>query len=1172
MSSEEHVEELLNRWEDLREQGEDISAEELCRDCPELASVVQERIAELRRIDRFLSTGQLGGSADELTPAGRYRPVQLHAQGGLGEVFIARDDELNRQVALKRILPAQSQIPDRRHRFQFEAEITGNLEHPGIVPVYGLGYDGHGCLYYAMRFIHGETLQQAVERFHRTYPPGREFGAQAMAFQKLIRSFLTVCQTIAYAHGQKVIHRDIKPANIMLGHYGETLVVDWGLAKQIGKQDTAPPPIPTEATVTVENNRPTSSPVDETLFGQIKGSPAYMSPEQAEGAIGNIGVRSDVYSLGATLYAILTGHTPLAGKSLTEILDKVRRGDFPRPRQLRADLSKPLEAICLKAMSHNPSDRYETALALAADIEHWLAGDPVSAWKEPWTVRAGRWMRRHQTLVSTTSAAVLVALLGLGVVAALQRQANRTLGEKNEQLVAANASESKARKKAEEMEIEARAAEAKTREANRQLRREFYRFQIVSVDKALNENARALAESLLLQCPEDLRNVEWRILYRRCMGSRLTVKSPSGFAGSVACAIDGTRFATATGTDPVRVYRTADSGLEAELPGPARKVSWLPDGDRLVVHREPELELWSVIQRKCIQKLGAHSRFELSPDGGQIAVIDTSWPRSADKNSLPVFQITVLDTVSGKQLVQFDKIQGELFSLKFSPAGDRLFVGLRLFDPKTPPKRTSNRFLYFATIFYPWAGSEVMAWDLKTRLQLFVTKLPDQSNPADMVLTPDGSDILISLGGTSGRRIGMIDTTTGKIADLTTWGLWVPSLNAEGGKDLFQVWQSKEVCGAMAMSPEGRVAMVVGNSVIVFDLHHGGKRITEFHGHTRTPVCLAFAGSNQVLSAGGNDGAIKLWRIDNPLADRRVLAAKEPSCAAFSSDSQRIAIGDWDGSIGIFDVSSGSTIQTVPLLLTIVDQKKLEEGDKRYPWNLSSGALPTSLNFSSDGKQLRVIYDDRIVCLWDLTSSVPKLASYFDERTLEPTGPTHSGSSPDLSLSPDGRYLLAVSRPKGNEKTCECRVWEIATKRLVLRHGGDRWTTGDCRFCFSRDSSRFMIDRSRENGSPAVLAWDTGNGQPVDASGKHQVIDPRYGTPDGTRVVRTVRSGKSEAEKWIEASIVIEDGDTRAPVLSIADNVYDEAIFSPNGQYLACRREHAVDLLDASRIVPPPQP
>ena len=200
-----------------------------------------------------------------------------------------------------------------------------------------------------MRFIRGETLQQAVEQLPPRYPPGTNLGA-AIAFQKLIRSFLAVCQTMGFAHSQHVIHRDLKPANIMLGYYGETLVVDWGLAKRL------PEPVDTGAETLDGATAAQTTVADQTMLGQIKGSPAYMSPEQAEGRTDQIGPRSDIYGLGATLYTILAGKLPFADMGLHQLLDHVKRGDFPPPSQVRGDVPPALEAICLKAMRLDPAD------------------------------------------------------------------------------------------------------------------------------------------------------------------------------------------------------------------------------------------------------------------------------------------------------------------------------------------------------------------------------------------------------------------------------------------------------------------------------------------------------------------------------------------------------------------------------------------------------------------------------------------------------------------------------------------------------------------------------------------------------------------------------------------------------------------------------------------------
>jgi tRNA A-37 threonylcarbamoyl transferase component Bud32 len=441
VTRQEQLEDLLNRWEDFQDRGKPDSPEEICCDCPELLDELKQMIAKLQQIDGFLLAEPRANTA-QLASAGRYQPLELHAQGGIGDVFRARDGELGRVVALKRIRMLDARNPARSRRFEFEAKITGHLEHPGIVPIYGFQRDAEGRLFYAMRMIRGGTLERAIDDFHKAYPVGHNSSEGSLALQKLLRSFLMVCETIGYAHSQGVIHRDLKPANIMVGEYGETLVVDWGLAKRVagGEPSQAPAEFSAPETAFTETSAsetaaaetvPSSAAVDETRLGDIKGSPAYMSPEQAAGDTAHIGASSDIYSLGATLYAVLTGHKAVGGSGLNELLENAKCGKFPRPRLLRGDIPQPLEAICLKAMSLNPRDRYATPIELATDIEHWLADEPVGVLREAWPKRAGRWIKRHRTFASAVGAALLVTLIALGAASAI-------LGEKNRELTVAN--------------------------------------------------------------------------------------------------------------------------------------------------------------------------------------------------------------------------------------------------------------------------------------------------------------------------------------------------------------------------------------------------------------------------------------------------------------------------------------------------------------------------------------------------------------------------------------------------------------------------------------------------------------------------------------------------------------------------------------------------------------
>jgi serine/threonine-protein kinase len=361
----------------------------------------------------------------------RFRVLRPHARGGLGAVFVALDQELHREVALKQILDSHADDPGCRQRFLREAEVTGGLEHPGIVPVYGLGSYGDGRPYYAMRFIRGDSLKEAIDRSHRDETLKKDPGQRSLELRKLLRRFTDVCNAIEYAHSRGVLHRDIKPGNIIVGRHGETLVVDWGLARAQGKD--------TEASDEPLLRPSSASGSSETLPGSALGTPAYMSPEQARGDLDSLGPRSDVYSLGGTLYYLLTGKPPQEGDDVGEILRKVQRGEFTRPTQIDPSIDKALEAVCLRAMALQPEDRYASCRALAEDVERWMADEPVTAWKEPVSRRLLRWLTRHRVGVTAAGAALVVALAGTAAVLVVQTRANAALARANGALGVANA-------------------------------------------------------------------------------------------------------------------------------------------------------------------------------------------------------------------------------------------------------------------------------------------------------------------------------------------------------------------------------------------------------------------------------------------------------------------------------------------------------------------------------------------------------------------------------------------------------------------------------------------------------------------------------------------------------------------------------------------------------------
>ena len=343
------------------------------------ASLVQISAAHSPGDPESTQTFAVGHSTSAGT---RFRILRPHAEGGLGKVSLARDEELSREVALKEIKERHADNAESRARFLLEAEITGGLEHPGIVPVYGLGQYADGRPFYAMRFIRGDSLKEAADVYHHPRAQRPNPGERAVELRKLLGRFLDVCNAISYAHSRGVLHRDLKPGNIMLGKYGETLVVDWGLAKVLDqpefRSESSELPL-----------RPSSgSGSAETQMGAALGTAQYMSPEQAGGRLDLLGPATDVYGLGATLYYVLTGRRPIEADDLATVLQKVERGEFLSPRAVNPEIAQPMEAICLKSMALKREDRYASPKALADDIEHWLADEPVAAYREPLPARA----------------------------------------------------------------------------------------------------------------------------------------------------------------------------------------------------------------------------------------------------------------------------------------------------------------------------------------------------------------------------------------------------------------------------------------------------------------------------------------------------------------------------------------------------------------------------------------------------------------------------------------------------------------------------------------------------------------------------------------------------------------------------------------------------------------
>ncbi|MFM1919456.1 MAG: hypothetical protein RLZZ303_1090 [Candidatus Hydrogenedentota bacterium] len=431
---------------------------------------------------------------------GRYQQIKVFRSGGMGQITLVHDKHLGRDIALKTLLP--DRVPGGTKtrtrtgaptmdlltvpiiaRFLQEAHVTGQLEHPSIIPIYELGYREDGTIYYTMKFVRGLSIEEKLKE-------AKDLRDRLL----LLTHFLNICQAIAYAHSRGVIHRDIKPMNMMVGEFGETVVIDWGIAKVKGEVDIHESGL--RETVKVMQVGDTQA-TAKTMYGQTIGSPFYMPPEQAAGKTDEVDERADIYSLGALLYIILTGKPPYHGMNVREFLVKVQQFD-PKPvLEVEPQAPKELAAIVAKAMARKREDRYQTASELASEIEKFISGGLVSAYEYSMAEIVRRWVKRNRTWL-VPAAAGLVAVIALGIWSYFAIREQRDEAVRQEGIAKEN--------------------EAKARE-------ELYFANVNLAQNAMGDRLPDKARTQLAEAPPEYNNWEWGFMQREANADRMTLKA-----------------------------------------------------------------------------------------------------------------------------------------------------------------------------------------------------------------------------------------------------------------------------------------------------------------------------------------------------------------------------------------------------------------------------------------------------------------------------------------------------------------------------------------------------------------------------------------------------------------------------------------------------------------------
>jgi WD40 repeat protein len=637
----------------------------------------------------------------------RYSESREVGRGAMGAVYRVTDGDLRRQLAMKVMLgdpgvesaSEDESVVRRRARFLEEAQVTGQLDHPGIVPVHELGLDSQGRLYFTMKLVRGRDLREVFESARRD--------ADGWNLPRAIGVLQRVCEAMAFAHSKGVVHRDLKPANVMVGRFGEVYVMDWGLARVLARDgeakagesgavaaaDASLGPIRTE-------RKEQSSGSDSglgTMDGDIVGTPSYMAPEQARGRLEDIGPRVDVYSLGAMLYELLSGHAPYAQAgekpSATAVLTSLMKGAPPELAREAKGAPEELVAICEKAMARDLRQRYADMLEVGEDLRAWLEGRVVRAHSTGAIVEFRKWIGRNRAFAATVAAAITVALGLAATLAVQQSRANDELAVERDAAKKSAEEAQAARTRTEEVNLKL-AEEQRTaqRNADEAVRRG-YHANVSAADTALRGLDLERARARLDECPPEARdNWEWRYLDATCSPRLRKVGLRDGLAAASADEVtdvnillvdaNATLLVASTGRevrsnkvrDLVRTFSlpaleplgTFDFGAaivnEVALSADGRRVA-VATSDRTVrifdARTREQLASWS-------HKDGVGFGLALDPNA-QLLALGTL------RKSL-----RVVEPLSGAEKFALDALGSPISSIAFDPQG--VLLALSLFD------------------------------------------------------------------------------------------------------------------------------------------------------------------------------------------------------------------------------------------------------------------------------------------------------------------------------------------------------------------------------------------------------------------------------------------------------------------------------------------------------------